>query len=119
MPAGLSTARSHSSSYRTGGSGGAEVSGARPGARYEDYGEYLKRLTDLENIGKSKPGVKECYAFQAGREIRVIVDPGVLDDAASTILAHKIKEEVQAKMNFPGQVKVTVIRELRITELTH
>lgn len=92
------------------------VSGARPGARFEDYQEYVKRLSELENIGKSKEGVKECYAFQAGREIRVIVDPGVIDDNAAIILAQKIKEEIQEKVTFAGQVKVTVIRELRVTE---
>lgn len=92
------------------------VSGARPGARYEDYEEYLKRLSDLENIAKGKEGVREAYAFQAGREIRVIVDPGQLDDAAATILAQKIKEEIEKKLTYPGQVKVTVIRELRVTE---
>lgn len=92
------------------------VSGARPGARFEDYQEYIKRLSELESIGKSKDGVKECYAFQAGREIRVIVDPGKLDDAAATVLAQKIKEEIEKKVTFAGQVKVTVIRELRVTE---
>ncbi len=92
------------------------ISGARPGARYEDYEEYLKRLTDLEQIGKGHEGVKECYAFQAGREVRVIVDPGKLDDSSVTILAQKIKEEIEKKMSVPGQVKITVIRELRVTE---
>ncbi len=92
------------------------VSGARPGARYEDYEEYLKRLGDLESIAKSKNGVREAYAFQAGREIRVIVDPGKLDDAAATILAHQLKGEIADKITVPGQVKITVIRELRITE---
>lgn len=92
------------------------ISGARPGARYEDYEEYLKRLSDLENIGKSHEGVKECYAFQAGREIRIIVDPGKLDDNAATVLAQQIKDEIEKKLTYPGQVKVTVIRELRVTE---
>lgn len=92
------------------------ISGARPGARYEDYEKYVKRLSELENIAKTYEGVKEAYAFQAGREIRVIVDPGILDDAAATVLAQKIKEEIEKKVTFAGQVKVTVIRELRVVE---
>ncbi len=93
------------------------ISGSRPGARYEDIEGYLKRLSDLETIAKSKKGVKECYAFSAGRELRVIVDPGEVDDAAATIMASEIKDEIQAKLTFPGQIKVTVIRELRAVEI--
>lgn len=92
------------------------ISGARPGARFEDYQEYTRRLSELENIAKNHEGVRETYAFQAGREIRVIVDPGILDDAAATVLAQKIKEEIEKKLTYPGQVKVTVIRELRVTQ---
>ncbi len=93
------------------------ISGGRPGARYENYDEYIKRLKDLEEIAKQHPGVKEAFAFQAGRELRVAVDPGSVDDATSTIIAHKIKEEIEEKMTFPGQIKVTVIRELRSIEV--
>lgn len=93
------------------------ISGARPGARYEDYEEYKKRLSNLEAIAKSNEGVKEAYAIQAGREVRVIVDPGKVDDAKATILAQKIKEEIEKKLTYPGQVKVTIIRELRVSEI--
>lgn len=93
------------------------ISGSRPGARYEDIEGYIKRLTDLETIAKTHTGVKEAFAFQAGRELRVIVDPGRVDDATSTVMAHEIKEEVEKKMTYPGQIKISVIRELRATEI--
>lgn len=93
------------------------ISGSRPGARYEDYEEYIKRLSDLEAIAKSQKGVKEAFAFQAGRELRVIVDPGTVDDATATIMAREIKDEVEKKLTYPGQVKITVIRELRASEV--
>lgn len=92
------------------------ISGGRPGARYENYDEYIKRLTSLEDIAKSHKGVRESFAFQAGRELRVLVDPGKVDDAASVIMAQEIKEEIEKKMTFPGQIKITVIRELRAVE---
>lgn len=93
------------------------ISGSRPGARYENYEEYIKRLKDLEDIAKSHEGVKESFAFQAGRELRVIVDPGRVDDATSIIMAQKIREEIEEKMTFPGQIKIAVIRELRTVEV--
>lgn len=93
------------------------ISGSRPGARYEDIEGYLKRLGDIETIAKSKNGVKECFAFSAGRELRVIVDPGLVDDAGATIMATEIKDEIAAKLTFPGQIRVTVIRELRAVEI--
>lgn len=93
------------------------ISGSRPGARYEDIEGYIKRLADLETIAKSKKGVRECYAFSAGRELRVVVDPGEVDDAQATIMAAEIKDEIQQKLTFPGQIKVTVIRELRAVEV--
>lgn len=89
------------------------ISGARPGARYEDYEEYAKRLRDLEELAKSHTGVRDAFAFQAGRELRVIIDPDELDDAQTTVLAAKIKEEVEKKITIPGEVKVTAIREFR------
>lgn len=91
------------------------ISGSRPGARYENYDEYIKRMKDLEEIAKSNDGVTEAFAFQAGRELRVAVDPGTLSDDQATILAKTIKEEVAKKVVVPGSVKITVIRELRAT----
>ncbi len=93
------------------------ISGSRPGARYEDIEQYLKRLKDLESIAKSHEGVKECYAFSAGRELRVIVDPGKVDDASATMMALSMKNEIEKNMTYPGQVKITVIRELRASEV--
>lgn len=93
------------------------ISGSRPGARYEDYEGYVKRMKDLEEIAKTHKGVKEAFAFSAGRELRVMVDPGDVDDAASVIMAREIRDEVAKKVVVPGQVKVTVIRELRATEI--
>jgi len=94
------------------------VSGGRPGARHEDFQEYLKRIKTIEDIAKSKKGVRETYALQAGRELRVIVRPEEITDDEATILAEKIKEELEKKFEvFPGQIKVTIIREFR-TEAT-
>lgn len=93
------------------------ISGSRPGARYENYEEYVKRLKDLEAIAKSHTGVKETFAFQAGRELRVVVDPGIVDDATATILASQVKEEIEKKLTYPGQIKITVVREIRATEV--
>ncbi len=90
-----------------------QISGARPGARYEDVQEYGARLTEMEDIAKKYEGVEDAYAFEAGRELRVIIDPGKLDDAATTILADKVREEVSRSLAIPGEVKVTAIREFR------
>ena len=89
------------------------ISGARPGARYEDVEEYAKRIKGMEEIAKEYEGVQDAYAFEAGRELRVIIDPGRLDDAQTTIVAQKIREEVSRSMAVPGEVKVTAIREFR------
>lgn len=93
------------------------ISGSRPGARYENYDEYVKRLKDLEEIAKSHKGVTESFAFQAGREIRVLVDPGTVTDAQAAIIAREIRDEIAKKVIVPGSVKVTVIRELRAVEI--
>ncbi|MCS7093505.1 MAG: ribonuclease Y [Patescibacteria group bacterium] len=95
------------------------VSGGRPGARHEDFEAYLKRIKTIEEIAKTKKGVKEAYALQAGRELRVIVIPEEVSDDETVILAQKIKEELEAKFDiFPGQIKITVIREYRAEATT-
>ena len=95
------------------------VSGGRPGARHEDFGEYLKRIKTIEDIAKTKKGVKEAYALQAGRELRVIVKPDEITDDEAIVTAEKIKEELEQKFEvFPGQIKVTVIRETRAETTT-
>ena len=89
------------------------ASGARPGARYEDVENYAKRLKEMETIAKRYQGVEDAYAFEAGRELRVIINPGKLDDAQTTILAKKIRDEVSQALAVPGEIKVTAIREFR------
>ncbi len=92
------------------------ISGARPGARREPLEAYIKRLSQLEELADSFKGVSKAYAIQAGREIRVIVEHDKLDDLASTILASDIAHKIESEMQYPGQIKVTVIREMRTTE---
>ena len=89
------------------------LSGARPGARYDDFEGYVKRLSEMENIAKRYQGVDDAYAFEAGRELRVIINPGRLDDAETVLVAQKIREEVSKALAIPGEVKVTAIREFR------
>lgn len=93
------------------------LSGARPGARREVMETYMKRLDDLERISKSFGGVEKSYAIQAGREIRVMVDAGQVNDAKSTVLAKDIAQKIEKEMKYPGQIKVTVIRETRAVEV--
>ena len=92
------------------------LSGARPGARGESLEQYVKRLRDLEQIATRHKGVDKVYAMQAGREIRVMVAPGDIDDDAATILSHEIAREIEKELEYPGQIKVTVIRESRAIE---
>ena len=92
------------------------ISGARPGARREPLEAYVKRLQQLEELADSFKGVSKAYAIQAGREIRVIVEHAVIDDLASTVLASDIAAKIESEMQYPGQIKVTVIRETRATE---
>ncbi|PIS09445.1 ribonuclease Y [Candidatus Beckwithbacteria bacterium CG10_big_fil_rev_8_21_14_0_10_34_10] len=93
------------------------ISGSRPGARYEDYGEYVERLEKLESLAKSFKGVKEAYAIQAGREVRVIVDPDKLKEMAMIKLSADLRDKIKKEVVVPGQVRVTVIREKRIVEV--
>ena len=89
------------------------ISGARPGDRREPLESYVKRLENLENIAKTFEGVAKTYAIQAGREVRVIVEPDKVDDIISDQLAYDIAQKIQEEMEYPGQIKVTVIREVR------
>lgn len=89
------------------------ISGARPGARRESVEGYVKRLEKLEHVAKSFPGVQTTFAIQAGREVRVIVSHEALDDAKADQLSHDIANKIQQEMEYPGQIKVTVIREFR------
>jgi ribonuclease Y len=92
------------------------ISGARPGARREDLEQYIKRLRALEEIANSYKGVSQSYAIQAGREVRIIVRPEDIDDLAATRLARDIAKKIEETMQYPGQIKVTVIRETRAIE---
>jgi ribonucrease Y len=92
------------------------ISASRPGARRETLSTYIKRLEQLEEISNKFDGVKKAYALQAGREIRVIVDECSLDDEKATLLAREIAKKIEEEVNFPGQIKVNVIREKRIIE---
>ncbi len=92
------------------------LSGARPGARGESLEQYVKRLRDLEQIATRHKGVDKVYAMQAGREIRVMVAPGDIDDDAATLLSYEIAREIEKELEYPGQIKVTVIRESRAVE---
>jgi ribonuclease Y len=92
------------------------LSGARPGARGESLESYVKRLRELEQIATRHTGVEKVYAMQAGREIRVMVAPQSVDDDGAALLSHEIAQEIQRELNYPGQIKVTVIRESRATD---
>jgi ribonuclease Y len=93
------------------------VSASRPGGRGESLEHYIKRLESLEKIATSKPGVERCYAMQAGREVRVMVRPEDVDDDGAALLSHEIAREIEEQLEYPGQIKVTVIRESRAVEV--
>jgi ribonuclease Y len=92
------------------------LSGARPGARGESLEQYVKRLKDLEQIAERRVGVDKVYAMQAGREIRVMVTPGEVDDDEAALLSHEIARDIEREVEYPGQIKVTVIRESRAVD---
>jgi len=89
------------------------ISASRPGARGESLEHYIKRLESLEELAAQKPGVDKVYALQAGREIRVIVQPEEVDDDKAVLLTHRIARDVEKELEYAGQIKVTVIRESR------
>jgi ribonuclease Y len=93
------------------------ISGARPGARREAFESYVKRLTRLEELAGSYPGVEKTTVIQAGREVRVIVKPSEVDDAGAEALSEAIARRVEQELQYPGQIRVTVIRETRATDV--
>ena len=92
------------------------ISASRPGARNDSLENYIKRLTELEQIGNNVEGVDKTFAVQAGRELRVIVKPEDVDDLESHKIAREIKNEIEENLQYPGTIKVVVIRETRVTE---
>jgi ribonuclease Y len=92
------------------------ISASRPGARRESLERYVKRLRDLEEVALSFDGVRQAYAIQAGREVRVIVDSKMMDDKSSAKVARDIAKKIEDEMQYPGEIKVTLIRELRTVE---
>jgi ribonuclease Y len=94
------------------------ISGSRPGARYEPHEGYVKRMTKIEEVAKDFPGVETVFAFQAGRDVRVLVNPDEVDDDKLTVLAHDIARKLEKEAEYAGQIKVSVIREVRATETT-
>jgi len=95
---------------------GDSISGSRPGARKDSVEHYLKRLEELEAVATSHPNVEKAYALQAGREIRVFVQPDMTSDIEARTLARTIAKEIEEELQYPGEIKVTVIRENKITE---
>ena len=92
------------------------ISAARPGARRENVENYIKRLQKLEEIANSFEGVEKCYAIQAGREIRILVKPEVVKDDQTILVAREIAKKIESELDYPGQVKVHVVRESRAIE---
>jgi len=92
------------------------ISGARPGARRETLESYIKRVEALENLASSFPGVEKSFAIQAGREIRIIVKPEEIDDLGIITLSRDIAKKVEESLQYPGQIRVTVVREMRAVD---
>ena len=94
-------------------------SAARPGARRESLETYVKRLARIEEIAQSREGVEKVFAMQSGREVRVMVQPSEVDDLASSVMAREIAKQIEDELTYPGQIRVTVVRESRSTEIAH
>ena len=94
------------------------ISGSRPGARYEPHEDYVKRMTKIEELAKNFPGVDSVFAFQAGRDVRIVVKPDEVDDDNIVILAREVAKKLEKEAEYAGQIKVTVIREVRASETT-
>jgi ribonuclease Y len=92
------------------------ISGGRPGARRESLEHYVKRLERIEEIASGQPGVEKVFAMQAGREIRVMVQPDQIDDIQAQVVARDIAKQIEDELTYPGQIRVTVVRESRATE---
>ena len=92
------------------------ISAARPGSRRDTVEHYIQRLEALEDVARSFDGVERCFAIQAGREIRIIVQPDKVDDVSATTMARDIVKKIEETLTYPGQIKVTVIRESRSVE---
>ena len=92
-------------------------SGGRPGARRESLESYVQRLERIEAIASAKKGVEKVFAMQAGRELRVMVKPEIVDDLEAHVLAREVAKQIEEELTYPGQVRVTVIRESRATEI--
>jgi ribonucrease Y len=95
------------------------ISGSRPGARRKTLTDYVKRIEKLEGLANTIDGVEQSYAIQAGREIRVIACHSEVDDAQASMLATLIAQRIQQEMEYPGKIKVTVIREMRAVDYAH
>jgi ribonuclease Y len=95
------------------------MSGSRPGARRESADEYIRRLESLEAIASSFEGVQQCFAIQAGREVRIIVQPDRIDDVDAMRLARDVSKKIEETMQYPGVIRVTVVRETRATAVAH
>jgi ribonuclease Y len=92
-------------------------SGGRPGARRESLESYVKRLERIEEIASGKAGVERVFAMQAGREVRVMVQPDRVDDLTAQMLAREVAQQIEDELTYPGQIRVTVVRESRATEI--
>ncbi|MDP6605676.1 MAG: HDIG domain-containing protein, partial [Dehalococcoidia bacterium] len=95
------------------------ISGSRPGARRESSEQYIKRLEALESIANSFDGVESSFAIQAGREVRIIVKPNQIDDSDAMRLARDVSRKIEETMQYPGEIKVTVVREIRASAVAH